>query len=422
MKRLFRVYDPVLFWLAVAATVIGLFFIFDAGYAIALDKDKSVLPSESKSQTIVAFAAILISTVVAAVQPGRMRKIGGWLLAACFLGLAVVDRFGREVNGAKRWISIPPITVQPSEFVKLAVVLYLAAVFADRKLWPRKIARRRDWVQWIDTIAIPKLRRAGPALWALLAILVIEKEKDMGTASVVAVVTFAMFFPARVSWKSMLAVVAIAGLGGWYLVTKEPYRMERIANHANRWDPENVQGPTFQSVEAELAIATGGYFGVGIGNGRAKEVLPETTTDFVMATVGEETGVVGSLIVMALLGAIALRLFWHASRATDRFAMLTLYGVGCWIGVQACVNVMMANGFLPAIGIPLPFISSGGSSLLALWLALGICQSTFAPAPAPAVPPGSEPPDSTPPAGVAPFGPRFSVGAEDYAVAGRPYN
>ena len=132
-------------------------------------------------------------------------------------------------------------------------------------------------------------------------------------------------------------------------------------------------------------MASGGLFGVGIGNGRAKHILPATTTDFIMATIGEEVGLVGSLFVLSIIGAIVWRLKWLASRATDRFASLVLFGTAAWIGIQACVNVMMANGFLPAIGIPLPFISSGGSSLVALWMALGLCQSVLAPQPEPVV-------------------------------------
>jgi cell division protein FtsW (lipid II flippase) len=107
--------------------------------------------------------------------------------------------------------------------------------------------------------------------------------------------------------------------------------------------------------------------------------LPAATTDFVWATVGEETGIWGSFIVLGVLAGIVFRLLYLARMAKTRFDMLLLFGVGSWIGIQTCVNVMMANAFLPAIGIPLPFISSGGSSLVALWMALGACQATLAP-------------------------------------------
>jgi len=119
---------------------------------------------------------------------------------------------------------------------------------------------------------------------------------------------------------------------------------------------------------------------VGIGEGYAKQVLPETMTDFILATAAEETGLIGAMFLLMLLGAIVMRLLQKAMRTADRFSMLILYGVACWLGVQTCVNVMMANALLPAIGIPFPFVSYGGSSLVALWIAIGVCQSALAPA------------------------------------------
>ena len=123
-------------------------------------------------------------------------------------------------------------------------------------------------------------------------------------------------------------------------------------------------------------MADGGVAGVGIGRGRAKYFLPATTTDFILATIAEETGLWGSLGVLALLGAITGRLVWLARKARSEFGGLVLYGIAAWFGIQTCTNFMMANGFLPAIGIPLPFFSSGGSSLLSLWAAVGVAQAS----------------------------------------------
>lgn len=158
--------------------------------------------------------------------------------------------------------------------------------------------------------------------------------------------------------------------------------MERITSHTARWSAKNVDDQSYQTVQSELAMATGGVLGVGVGAGRAKHVLPATTTDFIMATVAEEFGLVGALAVMAVLAGLVLRLLMLAQRTAAPFARLVLAGTACWLGIQSCVNIMMANGFLPAIGIPVPFLSSGGSSLVALWLVLGICNSVLAPSPA----------------------------------------
>jgi cell division protein FtsW len=376
MRRTLRIYDPWLFGLSVLATLAGMFFIFDAGYPQAIAGERTFLPPEFRSQVLVGALSILLGVFASRITPARWKRMGVGIAVIVLVALVLVMKFGSVRYGARRWI----VGIQPAEFAKLAVVLYLASTFADRALWPKSIPRRADIAQWLDTIAVPKVRRFLPALWVLLGAAIIEKEPDMGTAAVVAVVAFLMFIPGGVSWKSILAVLVIGGVGGYGLVKSQSYRMGRILNHSHRWEPANAVSTTYQTDQAELAVATGGVIGVGVGNGQAKQVIPAATTDFVMVTVGEETGLFGSLLLLTLLGAIVWRLYWQASRVTDRYAMLVLVGVASWIGVQTCVNFMMANGFLPAIGIPLPFISAGGSSLAALWLALGVCQSALAPA------------------------------------------
>ncbi len=373
-----RITDPVLVLLALLATFTGLFFIFDAGYARSLGDDHGLLPPEFRTQLGFAFIALLGGAACCWVRAETWPRLSKLLFFACLVLLILVPKFGHEMNGAKRWIGIGPLTIQPAEIAKLAVVLYLAAVFYRRKPWPVNLKPRRHWAQWMDTIFVPKLGRILPAIWVLIAVCLIEKEPDLGTAAVIAVIAFAMFVVGGVSrWSLVLAVVA-AVIGCWVMVEQEPYRLERIRNHVHRWDKGNVDDTSYQTVQSELAMATGGYTGQGVGNGRAKQVIPAPTTDFVMATVAEEFGLGGAMLVLALMGAITWRLLYRAARAPSRFASLVLYGFGAWIGIQTCVNVMMANAFLPAIGIPLPFISSGGSSLFALWCGVGVCQSVLA--------------------------------------------
>jgi cell division protein FtsW (lipid II flippase) len=146
-------------------------------------------------------------------------------------------------------------------------------------------------------------------------------------------------------------------------------------NHFQRWETQNIDDSGYQTVQSEIAMANGGLNGVGPGAGHAKHLMPATTTDFVMATVAEEFGFLGATAVLTLLGALVIRLLYRASQAQDRFAMLTLTGIAAWLGFQGCVNVLQANGTLPPIGIPFPFVSSGGSSLLALWMAIGVTEA-----------------------------------------------
>lgn len=381
MKLFRRMHDPVLFFLALAATGLGLLFIFDAGYPRSIASNHGMLPVEFRGQVFILAFALVMGAATSLVSAERWRKLAPlvWLLSFVALLLPWAPVIGVQMNHAQRWFRLGPVTVQPSEYAKAALVLYLAAAFAGRKAWPKNIKPARDWVHWLDKIAVPKFGRMWPGIFVLIAVAIVEKEPDMGTAAVLGVTAFALMWAGGVSGKSLVAAVVVACLGAGAMIAKEPYRLDRITQHSSRWSAQNIDETGYQTVQSELGMASGGVFGVGIGNGRAKHVIPAATTDFVMATVGEEMGFLGSIAVLAVLGALVWRLFWLARRAATPFAGLVLSGFGAWIGVQSCVNVMMANGLLPAIGIPLPFISSGGSSLVALWIAVGLCQAVLEP-------------------------------------------
>lgn len=383
MFRALRLYDPTLFYLALAATALGLLFTFDAGYARSLKDGYGPIPREFKSQLMFLPVALIVGNIVARISPDKWKKWSRllWVIAFISLILPMLPGIGAELNGAHRWIKLGPIMVQPAEFAKVAAIIYLGGAFAGRGAWPTKIKKQKDFAHWLDNVAIPKMMRCLPALWVLLAVYLIEKEPDLGTAAVVAATAFAMFFIGGISKKSLIWATVIAFLGVLFLVQQEPYRMERIYSHSTRWSAENVDAMGYQTVQSEMAMASGGLVGIGIGGGRAKHVLPAATTDFLLATVGEEFGLIGVLLSLGLLGALAMRLFLLAPTAPTPFGAMILCGVGAWITIQTCVNVMMANGFLPAIGIPLPFYSSGGSSLVALWVAIGLCQSVLTPVP-----------------------------------------
>lgn len=386
MRGTWRITDPVLVLLALVATFVGLFLIFDAGYARSVGADRGFFPSEFKTQLVCLPVALGFGAICACLNPKTFRKLGVWLFLFGSVLLVLVLKFGHAVNGAQRWLGFGPVSVQPAELMKFATVLFLAGVFCNREAWRQKMERHRDWGDWMDDIAVRKAARALPALLVLGAIVLIEREPDLGTASVVAVIAFALFAFGGVSRTSLAVMVFLALAGSTLMIRQEPYRWDRIRTHGQRWQAANVDDSSYQTVHSELAMATGGIRGLGLGNGRAKEMIPEPTTDFIMATVGEEFGLSGSLLILGLMGAITFRLVQLAGRqTTSSFASLVLYGTATWIGVQASVNVMMANGFLPAIGIPLPFISYGGSSLVALWCAVGLCQSALSvtpPAPA----------------------------------------
>lgn len=382
MSRRWKIQDPLLLLLVAVATVLGLVFIFDAGYARAIGSGRAVLgalPPEFLAQVKFLPLAILCGVLAAQVRPQKWRSWALPLWLGTLALLLVVKEFGTELNGAKRWLQIGPLGFQPAELAKFATILYLAAVFADRKPWPEKIRPSRHWAEWLDRVAIPKARRALPAILVLIGVYWIEKEPDLGTAAVVAFIAFVMMAVGGISRKSLLAVVVIGLAGGLFLVKQESYRLDRFKIHASRWSPENIDDMAYQTVQSEIAMASGGIAGVGFGSGRAKHLMPATTTDFINATIAEETGFLGSMAILSVLGAIVWRLLYNARRSPSEFGRLVLVGTASWIGIQTTVNVMMANALLPAIGIPIPLISSGGSSLLALWVAFGACQSALRP-------------------------------------------
>ncbi len=366
--------DPILLVLTILMTFLGLVIIFDAGYARSMATGKGPIPAEFVKQGMFVFISLIVFVISIVVPMESWQK---WAKPAMFLmmsSLVFVHFFGKVQNGARRWISLGPVDIQPAEFAKVVVILYLAAVFANRKPWPMKAPRTRSFGDWFAKIGAPKIDRMWCGFLVLAAFVLIELEKDLGTAMVVLVTAAALMLLGGISKSSMIAAAAMIVLGVTGLVFKEGYRMDRVNAHLHRWDVRFVDTAGFQTCQSELAMASGGIAGVGIGNGRAKHILPATTTDFVMATVGEELGLIGPLILLGLLGGICWRLWLLAQKSKSKFAALYLSGVAVWFGVQACTNLMMANGTLPAIGIPFPFISSGGSSLVALWLAVGIAQ------------------------------------------------
>jgi cell division protein FtsW (lipid II flippase) len=370
--------DPWLYGLSLAATLAGLFLIWDSGYAQSIAKGESAIPPAFFKQLLFLGPAILAALVLSVVSADRLRRLGWPLLGLSVLGLGAVMMFGSVRNDAQRWLALGPITVQPSEFAKLFIVMWLASMLAHRKDWkgPRRVPRGLG--EWIRHVGAPKLDRAWPLAIVVGLVVMIEKQPSLGSAMVVAAAAFAVLVAARVSWPS-LAMLALVGLvGAWALVHQEDYRLRRIENHAQRWERAMVDSNGFQTTQSETAMALGGVTGVGLGRGRAKHVVPETTNDFVLTTAAEEFGVVGSFAVIALLGGIVWRLVRLAKRAADPYRALVLIGIAAWIGVQTCTNVMMANGTIMPIGIPLPFVSYGGSALIALWAAMGVAQAMAA--------------------------------------------
>jgi cell division protein FtsW len=380
MNRITTKVDPILFLLALVATILGLFVIYDAGFARSIQFDQGIIPREFKAQLVSTVLALGVGALITMVPLKFWQRNRTWVFVLTLLALLATHAPGMGVtqSGATRWIGIGPLQLQPSEFAKVGVILFLAGAFAVRKDWVQPRVPSGRWDVWLDRIAVPKLIRALPLLAVLVIVLKIELEPDLGTAAVVMMIAFVMMWVGGVTKKSMLIVACTGLIFAGMLAVKQPYRFERITGHMHRWESKNIDDVGYQTTQSEIHQASTGWKILGVGSGRAKHMLPGATTDFVLATVGEELGLFGVLGVMAIILLIVLRLLYLCQFATSKMGALILAGVAGWLSVQSCVNVMMANGALPPIGIPLPFFSSGGSSLIALWLAMGIAQAAVA--------------------------------------------
>ncbi len=365
--------DTSLFWLAFAASILGLVFILDAGYAQSM-KAGQLIPKPFVTQIFMLVAGIIGYAFVRRISVEKLKALAPWIMVGSLFSLVLVELVGISQNGAKRWLGVDAIKLQPAEFMKFAAIIYLAYALATKKPWQATWEKRKKQKGWVNQVLVPKLERLWPAFIILIAIVMVEMEKDLGTACVILTTSVALFLTAPVTAKSVITISLVLTLGLGAFVMKEPYRVKRFLVHPVRWEREYINNETYQPINSELAMVSGKLVGVGFGSGRAKYLLPATTSDYVMATVGEECGFWGPAICLLLVGGISFKLLMTARQMKDRFKVLVLSGTAWWIAIQACTNLMMANATLPSIGIPFPFISAGGSSLIAIWIALGICD------------------------------------------------
>jgi cell division protein FtsW len=289
----------------------------------------------------------------------RYLAIPIYVVTLVLLIVVLIPGIGAEINGSRRWIVIPGVgTLQPAEFAKLAVVLYLAH-WLDR----RGRAVRSFW-----NGLIPFAMLVTPGF------LLIAAEPDLGTAGVYVVVALSIFFMAGANLLYLSAVGAAVVASAWLMITATSYQLERIQTFLDPFrDP---LGSGYNTIQALLALGLGGLTGLGLGESRQKFLyLPAPSTDFIFAIIGEEWGLVGTLTVLALFVVIAVQGYRIAINAPDTFSGLVACGITTWLVVQACVNMMVVTALLPVTGIPLPFISAGGSALTINLAAVGILLS-----------------------------------------------
>ena len=280
-----------------------------------------------------------------------------WISLGLML-LPLMPVIGISVNGASRWFGYGWVRIQPSEIAKLVMIVFAADLLARRE------NRVHDW----QAVAAPIM-----GVFGVFAILLMA-EPNLGTTIILAVILLVMMFVGGVRALPLISIGGIlAGLAGLFAVTV-PWRMRRLLSYTDPWnDPSGVG---LQSIQSRIGIATGGLRGSGLGASRVKWwFLPEADTDFIFAIVGEELGFIGCAMVVALLLGLGFFGIRTAMRATDRFGMLLAVGITTWILLQAFVNIGAVVGALPITGVPLPFVSAGGSSLIFTMAGVGILLS-----------------------------------------------
>jgi len=337
-------------------TIVGVVMVLSASYVFSyVEYGSSFLFFKRQAvYAVVGFAALLLTS--------RMRYTVWQRLAAPFLGITVLllvlvlhPSAGTVAGGSARWIALGPVTIQPSEFAKLALIAFGATV----------LSRRWKDLDDLRTLLLPLL----PATLVVCGLVMLQP--DLGTTVILAGSMFMLVFATGISIKRFVAGTATAAGLGTILILTETYRRERLLSFLHPWqDPANKG---YQLIQSLIALGSGGWFGVGLGASRQKWLyVPNAHTDFIFAVLGEELGLIGELLVIALFCALLYSGIRIAAKAPDAFGRLLAGGIVSWLGLQVVVNLGAVTGLLPVTGVPLPLMSFGGSSLVVSLAAIGI--------------------------------------------------
>ena len=349
--------DPLIVGITLALSLGGLVMVFSASGVMAENKftNATYYLQRQIVWMLLGFGVLLVGSFI------DYRQWKRWIpmvVGGCIVGLLLVLAVGPQINGARRWLALGFFSIQPTEMAKLAVVLYLAAFLSN----PQR--RVTDWQRGF----LPPVAMVG----IICGLIVVEP--DLGSTVVISLVFVSMMYlaGARVRHLAYLGGPMILGVGA--LIWMSPERWERMTTFMNPF--ADRQGAGYQLVQSILALENGGLFGVGLGQGKQKLMfLPEGHTDFVLALVGEELGLIGTCGLLALFAILVCKGFRVAALAPDLFGRYLALGITMLLGIQALINAGVVSGLLPTKGLTLPLVSYGGSSLLVTMLALGILLS-----------------------------------------------
>lgn len=356
-------------------TAVGVIMVQSASQVVAISAGRHPLDGLLK-QGAYAVLGIGLMFAISRVPTVALRRLSWLLLVVGFtLQALVYTPLGYEAGGNRNWLRLGPVSMQPAEFMKVVLLVWVSAVLANKQ-------RLLD--RWVHVV-VPIL----PVVAASMFVNVLGG--DLGTLMVLAALVFGCLYFSRVRGRVLAGVAAIALLGIGAMTIIKPNRVVRIL-HFFEVDcltaTEHAYAGCWQTLNGFWALANGGVLGVGVGNSTAKwHWLPEAQNDFVFAVVGEELGFVGAMAVIFAFVALAAVLIGLMTCCDSPFARSIIGGVTVWIAVQMMINISVVLGFVPVLGVPLPFISAGGTSLLSLLTATGVvlaCVREVAAAPEPA--------------------------------------
>jgi cell division protein FtsW len=361
--------DVSLAWTALLLLALGVVMVYSASIAMADSSSHTGNRSWYFLARHAAFVMVGIGCAAIAFQiPMRAwEKLAPWLfvVGCALLVVVLVPGIGKTVNGSRRWLPLGIVNIQPSEFMKLAVVLY-AASYAVRKAaflhaeQPLKQTLLRGFLPLFAVIV---------AVGGLLIV-----EPDFGAFVVIVAIGFCILFVGGLDWRLFLGLSVLVPLGLTAMLIAAPYRLQRVTGFLDPWADPLHKG--YQLSHSLIAFGRGEWTGVGLGASVEKLLyLPEAHTDFLLAVIAEELGFVGVLVVIALFGWLLFRAFAigrQAARLARPFAALTAYGIGIWIGVQTFINMGVNMGVLPTKGLTLPLLSFGGSGIVANCVAIAL--------------------------------------------------
>lgn len=346
--------DFILLAAATALVIYGVVMVFSSSYYIALNREGTPFYYLGR-QIFFASTGFIMMYIMSKFDYHKLIKFTPLvMILALVLLVLVIAGLGRTVNNATRWIAIGPLTIMPGEFAKVAVIMFVAGFIA------RDHTRVYSFTHGILPVA------AVVAVYSALIVM----QPNLSTALTVAGIAFGMLFLAGLQWRYLAGI--IVSMFGIVIILIKSGRYEHWGDRLTSFsDPfEHALGEGFQVVQSLLALGTGGFFGLGLGKSVQKNLyLPEPMNDFILSIIGEELGLVGVFVLMALFMVFIWRCFIISMHAPDRYGMLLAGGTAVMIAIQVIMNVAVVTSSMPPTGVALPFISYGGN---ALWICMGL--------------------------------------------------